>query len=79
MTTPNDIDAARELDYELTGWIQPCDPESTEQSAREELTALGINVGEWDDLIKEFKRCAVTGVAMEKLDPLWGRYIWGLS
>jgi hypothetical protein len=65
--------------YELRGWIQPCDPEATEQSARAELSDLGVDVGQWDDKIKEFKGCIVTGEALTNLDPFWGRYIWGLQ
>lgn len=67
------------VDYELCGWIQPCDPDATEEEARQELEDLRINVGEWDSVIKEFKNCIVSREALGALDPLWGRYIWGLQ
>jgi hypothetical protein len=36
-------------------------------------------VGAWDMFEREFKNCNVTSEAFDKLDPFWGRYIWGLE
>lgn len=62
---------------ELCGWIQPVG--TTEDEARKELESLGVQVGEWDCRIKEFRKCIVPVEVMTKLDPYWGRYIWGLA
>lgn len=64
---------------QLRGWIQPCDPETSESAARVELETLGVDVGPWHEKIEEFQNCIVSREAMDKLDPLWGRYIWGLQ
>lgn len=61
---------------ELRGWIQPV--ATTEDVARRELQSFGVEVGEWDGKIEEFKGCIVSLDALAKLDPHWGRYIWEL-
>lgn len=43
------------------------------------LVDLGIKVGEWDENLKAWTPCDVTGEGLEKLDRLWGRFIWGLE
>lgn len=64
---------------EFVGWITPCEDPIDVNACRAELEALGINVGEWYEPEREFQRCVVSLEALEKLDPLWGRYIWGLE
>lgn len=64
-------------DDELRGWIQPV--ATPEDDARKELESFGVQVGEWDTKIEEFKDCIVSREAMINLDPYWGRYIWGLA
>lgn len=81
MTIPTNTDITRALqvDGELRGWIQPCDPETAPAVAEKELTSLGVDVGVWDAKTGEFKYCIVSQEAMRNLDPYWGRYIWGLE
>lgn len=43
------------------------------------LRELGVKVGPWDEELKAWTPCDVTGDALEKLDRLWGRFIWGLE
>lgn len=66
-------------DVELHGWIQPCDPDLNINTAEKELQTLGVDVGPWNTIEKEFQHCVVSLAVLAKLDPLWGRYIWGLS
>jgi hypothetical protein len=61
------------------GWIQPCGNSSEVANYRRVLEGLGIQVGPWDMVRRQFDECAVSIPALEKLDPLWGQYIWGLS
>lgn len=64
----------------LSGWIRPCGQEAVDvDSARKELEACGVEVGGWNAPEREFHRCRVSMMALDKLDPLWGKYIWGLS
>lgn len=62
----------------LYGWIQPCDSDDVD-ACRAELEALGVEIGSWDSDAKEFYDCVVSDAVMDKLDTLWGRYIWGLQ
>lgn len=63
----------------LRGWIQPCGDTSDVGNYRRVLESIGVQVGPWDMMAREFQECAVPLSAMEGLDPLWGQYIWGLS
>jgi hypothetical protein len=57
----------------LRGWIV------AEEYEKKELESIGIIVGEY---IKEqglFDNCIVSEEAMNKLDPLWGVFYWGLK
>lgn len=63
----------------LRGWIQPCEEPIKVVACKQELEALGVRVGPWDLNKEEFFNCAVPLSALAKLDPLWGRYIWGLQ
>ena len=66
-------------DDELRGWIMPAADNPDPVIARKELTALGVQVGEWDHVKEEFRNCVVSLDALRALDPLWGRYIWRLD
>lgn len=64
----------------LRGWIRPCEGQPTDPAViRTELSALGVEVGTWDLFQSEFQDCKVSIAALNRLDPLWGKYIWGLS
>lgn len=63
----------------LRGWIRPCSDVSDVSNHRRALEAIGVQVGPWDMMVREFQECAVSLAALEQLDPMWGRYIWGLS
>lgn len=84
MGKPN-LRAVNEDRAVLCGWIKPCASAFVRASEydvaplREELIALGVKVGTWDLFQSEFQDCEVSETALEKLDPLWGKYIWGLS
>jgi hypothetical protein len=62
-------------DGNFHGWIAGAGPDD-----RARLEALGIEVGPWveDNLGGEFRDCVVSPEAMQRLDPLWPRFIWGL-
>lgn len=68
-----------EPEVKLRGWIQPCGGQVDVATLRSELESVGVRVGVWDMFASEFQECEVSLSAMDKLDPLWGRYIWGLS
>jgi hypothetical protein len=55
------------------GWIHG------EKRDEEVLLDMGIKVGKWDEGLKAWEPCDVTGEQLEKLDRLWGRFIWGLE
>ena len=57
----------------LRGWIVAL------QSDRPELESLGIILGSFDSQVEEYQDCVVSEEAFKKLDPLWGKYIWGLQ
>ena len=40
--------------------------------------SLGVAVGKYDADKQEFK-CAVSQETLERLDPHWGRFYWGLQ
>jgi hypothetical protein len=63
----------------LRGWIKPLDWYMDVSAHRRTLEAIGVQVGVWDMAQSEFQECVVPASAMEKLDSLWGQYIWGLS
>jgi hypothetical protein len=63
----------------LRGWIQPCGNSSDVSNYRRVLEAAGVQVGPWDMMTRQFDECFVSMSALERLDPLWGQYIWGLS
>lgn len=64
---------------EFIGWIKPATREFDVNTCRQELTALGVVVGPWDMFAAEFVDCKVSEQAFDKLDDLWGKYIWGPS
>ena len=57
--------------FKLKGWIA-C---STDD--RNFLENLGIKLGEYGE--GEFVNCVVSKKSLKKLQPYWGRFIWGLS
>jgi hypothetical protein len=58
------------------GWITYCGKFGLDE-ARKRLSDLGVKVGEASG--DTFKDCEVTSEVMEKLDPHWGPFIWGLD
>lgn len=63
----------------LRGWIQPCENTSNVDNYRRVLESAGVQVGPWDEKAWAFQDCVVSLSAAEKLDALWGQYIWGLA
>lgn len=63
----------------LSGWIRPCGGWVDVNTCRDQLVSFGVEVGPWDMFAREFQECKVSLSALKKLDPLWGKYIWGLS
>lgn len=64
----------------LAGWIKPCNREVVSiDRHRQNLEALGVEVGAWDMFDAEFVGCRVSNSALVKLEDLWGEYIWGLE
>lgn len=63
----------------LVGWIKPCDRDVDVDAHRQKLASLGVEVGAWDMFDAEFVGCRVSDSAMDKLEDLWGEYIWGLG
>lgn len=55
------------------GWIHG------ERKDEDVLRELGIKVGPWDEGLKAWTPCDVTADALDKMDRLWGRFIWGLE
>lgn len=53
------------------GWIVAFEKD------RAELEAMGIKLGAFTNAAFEY--CAVSDEAFEKLEPLWGRFYWGLT
>ncbi len=61
----------------ITGWIKPCDHQNPSE-AQLELEAIGVIVIYYDATQDEFK-VKVPPEALDRLDKLWGPYIWGLK
>ncbi len=57
----------------LRGWI------GGESKNAGELVEMGITLGQWNDEWGGWNDCIVTREAFERLDPLWGRFVWKLS
>lgn len=55
------------------GWIEG-DPKEAGV-----LTGIGVKLGPLDEKLKLWSACEVSPEAMEKLDGLWGQFIWGLD
>lgn len=55
------------------GWIHG------DKADVETLQQLGIKVGPWDENVKAWTPCDVTPQALDLLDRMWGRFIWGLE
>ena len=51
-----------------------CAPES----ARAEITQLGVTVGPYDAANAEFTDCEASDEAVDRLSPFWGVWIWSL-
>lgn len=55
------------------GWI------GAEFEDKELLESLGVILGDYDPQNKEFVNCQVSDEVLEKLDPYWHRFYWGLT
>lgn len=71
--SPNDIDPV------LVGWIKPLRSDFDIEQCRKELAACGVEVGAWDMFDREFVNCKASEAALDKLDDLWGDYVWGME
>lgn len=38
---------------------------------------VGVDIGPYDFKNREFSPCSINEKAFNKLDPLWGRFVWG--
>ena len=56
------------------GWIL-----ANNAGDRRHLTSLGVVVGKWNRKVGQFEGCVVSQEALDRLDPYWGRYYWGLK
>jgi hypothetical protein len=56
----------------LKGWI------IADESEREFLESLGLKLGPYDPAAGEFTACTADDEAMDRLNPHWGRFYWGL-
>ena len=61
---------SRKIYYE--GWI------IADYEDKEFLEKLGIRLGKYNEETTSFENCKVSLEALEKLDPYWGRFYWGL-
>ena len=43
------------------------------------LSELGVKVGPWVEDLKAWTPCDVTPLVLDRLDRMWGRFIWGLN
>lgn len=43
------------------------------------LEELGIILGDYSSRGQSFENCIVSEKALDKLNPLWGTYMWGLE
>lgn len=59
------------------GWISYSRMLS-EETARAELEGMGITLGPLDRETQTFEDCLVSEAAFDKLDSVWGPYVWGL-
>jgi len=55
------------------GWI------SGTKDDVEVLKELGVTVGPWVEELRAWTPCDVTAAALQRLDRMWGRFIWGLN
>jgi len=61
------------MERTLKGWI------IASYEDKEFLEELGIKLGRYNREGKSFEDCVVPLQALEKLDPYWGRFYWGLE
>jgi hypothetical protein len=43
------------------------------------LLDLGVKLGPWSDELQAWTQCDVTASVLDRLDRMWGRFIWGLD
>lgn len=43
------------------------------------LVDLGVELGPWHDDIQAWKPCHVTPEVLDRLNRMWGRFLWGLD
>jgi len=56
------------------------DPKSlTSRRAKTMLEGIGVEVGTLHEDRGLFKKCRVSEEAYQKLDPLWGTFVWYLT
>ena len=54
------------------GWI------IADREEKEFLEKLGVKLGEYDERSGSFENCELSPETLEKLDPYWGHFFWGL-
>jgi len=55
------------------GWI------IADYEDKEFLERLGVKLGRYDEEFTSFEDCELSPETLEKLDPYWGRFCWGLK
>lgn len=55
------------------GWI------AADKDEGDFLKNLGVTIGKYNEKEHQFDNCFVLYEALEKLDPYWGRFYWGLE
>lgn len=55
------------------GWIV------ADEEDKGDLEDLGVQVGEYNHEKGSFEGCTATTEVLEKLDPHWGRFYWGMN
>jgi len=55
------------------GWI------IADRGDEEFLKNLGVRLGKYEETTTSFEGCEVSLEVLEKLDPYWGRFYWGLE
>ena len=55
------------------GWIHG------QQDDADVLLDLGVKLGPWSDELQAWTPCDVAPLVLDRLDRMWGRFIWGFN